>query len=100
MSARAAVRHEIEKSHSLNRSNELHPDPPLRRGSVGLGSINPVLVSRRRADKETWGNVGKPSKFIQFFSWSAGNLERKVEFDTLNDVIASQYHISCIQEAR
>ena len=97
--ARAAVRHEIERTFAINRSNELFADPPLRRDRSGLGHSAPVLQNRQLASKELWDKMGRPSKFIQLFSWNAGNLQRITQGDTLNDLLASQFHIVCIQEA-
>ena len=97
--ARAAVRHEIERSFAINRSNELFEDPPMRRGTRGIGYHPPVLEKRQLYSKELWDRVGKPSKFIQLFSWNAGNLQRSSDGDTLNDLLASQFHIACLQEA-
>ena len=92
------LRPELDRQLVQNRSNRVGPEPshPV---SAGVGYQGKALEKRRLADKESWDPVGKPSKFIQVFSWNAGNLERQVLGDTLNDVIASQFHISCLQEA-
>ena len=97
--ARAAIRHEVERAFSLNRSNEVFDDPPMRRGTRGLGYHPPLLENRHLHDKALWDIVGKPSKFIQLFSWNAGNLQRSAMGDALNDLLASQFHIACLQEA-
>ena len=91
MHARAAVRHEIERTFAINRSNELFEDPPLRRDRSGLGHSLPVLESRQLASKELWDKMGKPSKFIQLFSWNVGNLQRMSQGDTMNDLLASHF---------
>ena len=96
-SALDSVRAEVEKVYSRNRTNELFPAPPRRRGSVGLGYENPVLKGRNLHDKKEWSTEGKPARFLQLFSWNAGNLQRTVAGDTLSDLIASQFHIACIQ---
>ncbi len=74
-----------------------YQDPPLRRGRAGIGFQLPALQGRELHDRATWDKSGKPSKFIQLFSWNAGNLQRTAKCDTLNDLMASQFHIVCMQ---
>ena len=94
-----AVRRAIERTTADNRSAELFPEPPLRRGRAGLGYVPPVLEGRHLHDKATWDKTGHPAKYIQIFSWNAGNLQRTSNMDTLNDLLASQFHVACLQEA-
>ena len=102
----------IQQSGSLQRSNKRLVEPkrsidpmkffedlPVRRGRAGLGYQAPVLQGRHLHNKETWGHIAKPAKYIQVFSWNAGNLQRTSKCDTLNDLLASQFHIACLQEA-
>ena len=102
--ARAAVRHEIERSYSSNRTNEICAEGPTslstQPGSAGIGFKSAVLNDRKLADQAIWDKIGKSSKYIQFFSWNAGNLGRPAQNDLLNDLIASPFHIACLQEAR
>ena len=67
--ARAAVRHEIDKSHRLNVSNELGPEPPMHRFSAqeGLGYKPPLLQSRKLSDKELWDEIWTTSTFYTSF---------------------------------
>ncbi len=83
MQAHKAVLADIERVTSINRSGEIFDDPRMRRGQAGLGYEEPVLRGRNLAKKETWDNVGHPAKFVQLFSWNAGNLQRMTRGDTL-----------------
>ena len=97
--AYSAIRLSIVRTDATNRSNEVFPDPPMRQGTAGIGYKQPVLASRHLHDKSDWDKVGKPPKFIQIFLWNVGNLQRSSKCNTLNDLLAPQFHISCIQEA-
>ena len=85
----AAVQREITRAASMNSSNELFDDPYMRQGTQGLGYVLPLLRGRNLHDKETWDMEGFPAKYIQVFSWNAGNLQRIAQGDTLNDLLAS-----------
>ena len=71
----------------------------MRRGRAGLGYVHPILERRNLHDKKTWDQTGHPAKYLQLFSWNAGSLQRSSLGDMLNDLLASQYHISGLQEA-
>ena len=94
-----SVKEEVDKIYSRNRTNETFPEPPKRRGSEGLGYVSPVLQGRNLSSKSEWDTEGKKADWCQFFSWNAGNLQRRARGDLLNDLIASQFHLTCIQEA-
>ena len=49
--------------------------------------------------EERYGRPGNHSHDLQLFSWNAGNLQRSAKRDTLNDLFASQFHISWVQDA-
>ena len=36
---------------------------------------------------------------MQVFSWNAGNLQRNTQLGTVNDLIATPFHMSVVQEA-
>ncbi len=61
-----AVRYEIQKVQSVNRSGELFNDP-RRHGGEGLGYKTPILATRNLGTKKNWDTVGHPSKYIQVF---------------------------------
>ena len=83
----------------LNCSNELFSDVLIHRHGAGLGCKPPVLESRNMATKGNWDSKGYPAHFLQVFSWNAGNLQRSARMDTLNDLMASQFHVTSVQEA-
>ena len=71
----------------------------LRRSEAGVGFENAALKGRNLAKTEEWKGFGHDSKHIQVFSWNAGNLQRHSSLDAVNDILASPFHIACIQEA-
>ena len=93
----------IDRIRAANRSNEKFEDPtgdPLRRGLAGIGWISPALEGRNLTSVENWTGQGHPSHHIQLSSLNAGNLHRSTKIDTLSDLVASQFHITCLQEAK
>ena len=86
--ASAAVPSDIERATPVNRTSELFPGAPLRRGRAGLGHKPPVLVGRQLRSRETWDGVGYPAHAIQVLSWKVGSLQSITRADTLNDLVA------------
>ena len=96
------IDHAVGRTHAANRSDEIFKDPsgePLRLGGAGIGYAPPALQGRNMSTVDKRTGPGYHSHCIQLFSWDAGNLGRSSKRDTLSDLVASQFHSMCLQEA-
>lgn len=79
------------------------PDPvgtTLLRHRAGLGyQEQNAPVSQRSLNPDALDGEPHSSKQVMVLVWNAGNLERRVRLDGLNDFAAGNFHIGLLQES-
>ena len=91
---------------SIANTQEEYTDAPrrmsinlLRRDRTGIGWRNKAVAKQKLTVASDWQITGHAAKFIQLFTWNAGNLQRAANNDTSNDLMCQRWHICCIHEA-
>ena len=76
----------------------LYSQSLLRRNSAGIGFKNKAVAKQKLALACHWASTGNNAQTCQFFTWNAGNLQRRANMDTLNDLLCQPWHLGCVQE--